>query len=168
MIFIFLSSPYVFGTTLNSVDKALRESFSHSITFIKKSLYLTNKQTSHLKEQHKIVIDSRLIPRYKISRDQQTIAYAYIDTHRVRTLDETILVVIDLKNKIKRIEIISFSEPLEYLPNERWLQQFYGIKKMSRLYVGKEIHPMIGSSLTADAVTSSVRRIHLIHQLVNK
>ena len=49
-------------------------------------------------------------------------------THRVRTLAETVMVVVTPEGKVDRIDILSFSEPQDYLPKERWMDQFEGKK----------------------------------------
>ena len=44
----------------------------------------------------------------------------YFDRHIVRTEPETLLVLVDPKGAIARIEILSFSEPEKYLPRASW------------------------------------------------
>jgi len=66
--------------------------------------------------------DDQLIVRYAGPDGR----YAYFDTHLVRTLPETILVLLAADGRIRRIDILSFEEPEDYMPTERWLQQFPG------------------------------------------
>ena len=50
------------------------------------------------------------------TKDGHAVGTAYFDTHVVRTMPETIMVVVDPAGAIARIEVLSFSEPEEYLP----------------------------------------------------
>ena len=106
--------------------------------------------------------DSQLVIRYAAANG----AYAYFDTHRVRTEPETLMVVIDSSGAISRIEILSFSEPTDYFPKRRWLDQFLGRKLDHDLSLKGAIRPISGASLTGAAIVNASRRILAIHHLL--
>ena len=93
------------------------------------------------------------------------IGYAYFDTHLVRTLAETILVLLSPEGRIVRIDILSFEEPEDYLPPKRWLQQFPGRSDPDTLAAGGRIRSLTGATLSARAVTQAVRRVLALHRL---
>jgi len=109
---------------------------------------------------------SALVIRHRLNCGGQ-IGWVYFDSHRVRTLAETLAIVIDLDGKIKEVRVLSFDEPEEYLPKAKWFDTF----KDRRLGPGLELHreiPMVtGATLSARAATDSVRRILKIHQLLS-
>jgi hypothetical protein len=106
--------------------------------------------------------DSQLVIRYAAANG----AYAYFDTHRVRTEPETLMVVIDSSGAISRIEILSFNEPTDYFPKRRWLDQFLGRKLDKDLSLKGAIRPISGASLTGAAIVNASRRILAIHQVL--
>jgi Na+-translocating ferredoxin:NAD+ oxidoreductase RnfG subunit len=92
--------------------------------------------------------------------------YAYFDTHRVRTLPETVMVVVTSDGKIDRIEILSFDEPPEYLPKERWMDQFDGRRLDDDLSLKRKIRPLSGASLSARAITNASRKVLALHKVI--
>jgi len=109
-----------------------------------------------------------LVTSYTASKDGRLIGTAYFDTHLVRTMAETVMVVVDPAGAIARIEVLSFSEPEEYLPRPRWYQQFAGKPLNDELSVKRGIRPVTGATLTARATTDAARRVLAIHQVLQK
>lgn len=94
------------------------------------------------------------------------VGYAYTDTHRVRTLPETVLVIIDPAGKLKRIEVLSFDEPMDYLPRAEWYKVFSGHALDSELALKRGIPSVTGASLTSRATTEAARRALALHGVI--
>jgi hypothetical protein len=92
--------------------------------------------------------------------------FAYLDTHRVRTLPETILVALDAQGRVKRIEILVFREPEDYIPHEVWYGQFDARGLDERLQLKRDIRGVTGATLTARVTTDAVRRVLALHQIL--
>ncbi|MFT7487027.1 MAG: hypothetical protein ACI9F9_002886, partial [Candidatus Paceibacteria bacterium] len=58
-----------------------------------------------------------------------------------------------------RIEVLSFAEPREYLPRDKWYDQFTGLKLDSELNLGRKIRSVTGATLTSSASTLCARRV---------
>ena len=82
---------------------------------------------------------------------------AYFDTHVVRTLPETILVALDPKGAISRIEVLSFSEPEEYLPRGTWYGQFPGRTLSDELSEKKGVRAVTGATITVRVTVDAAR-----------
>lgn len=93
---------------------------------------------------------------------------AYVDSHRVRTQQESLLIVLNGDKTVKKIEILSFKEPTEYIPKSKWYGQFQSQKLSDELQIKKNISPVTGASLTARATTQAVRRVLGIDQVISK
>src|SRR5207342_2287812 len=105
---------------------------------------------------------SALTAAYAATKDGKLVGTAYFDTHLVRTLSETVMVVISPAGAIARIEVLSFSEPEEYLPREHWYAQFPGKALDAALdgqLVKRGIRAVSGATLTARATTEAARRV---------
>ena len=101
-------------------------------------------------------------------RDGHEVGTAYFDTHLVRTMPETIMVVVDPSDAIARIEVLSFSEPEEYLPRPRFYEQFAGKPLTDELSTKRGIHPVTGATLTVRATTDAARRVLALHRILHE
>lgn len=124
-------------------------------------IYLTPEQASAAKKDGGVDFDDRMIVRYAGPG-----GFAYFDTHRVRTLAETIMVVVTPDGRVSRIEVLSFDEPPEYLPKERWIDQFEGRKLDDDLSLKRAIRPVSGASLSGRAITNASRKILALHRVI--
>ncbi len=107
-----------------------------------------------------------LVIRYRAFRDDRLLGTAYFDTHRVRTLQETVMIVVTPEGRIGRIEILAFGEPPEYLPRQGWLAQFEGRELDENLALKRGVHAVTGATLTAEAITRAARRVLAFHQVI--
>lgn len=105
-------------------------------------------------------------------RDQFVIRYtsggrsAYFDTHRVRTLQETVMIVIGANGGVEQVEILSFDEPADYFPKRRWLDQLRGRRLDPDLSLNRAIRPISGASLTGHAIVDAARKVLAIHHAI--
>jgi Na+-translocating ferredoxin:NAD+ oxidoreductase RnfG subunit len=112
--------------------------------------------------------DSPLVVVYRATRDGQPVGTAYFDVHRVRTLPQTLLVVLDATGRLERVEVLAFREPPEYRAPPRWLAQFAGRALDDELQLKRGLHGITGATLTARATTRSARRVLAIHRALNE
>ena len=77
----------------------------------------------------------------------------------MRTLPETILVAVDAKGAISRIEVLSFSELQEYQPRGTWYGQFPGRMLSDELSEKKGVRPVTGATITVRVTVEAARRI---------
>lgn len=108
-----------------------------------------------------------LVNFYVARKDGAETGTAYFDTHVVRTMPETIMVVVGPDGAIARVEVLSFLEPEEYLPRPRWYEQFRGKPLDDDLSTKRGIHPVTGATLTTRATTDAARRILALHRILH-
>lgn len=92
---------------------------------------------------------------------------AWVDVHRVRTLRETLFVVVGPDQKVVRVELLAFGEPEDYIPRASWYGQYVGRRLDDELRLKRGIRGVTGATLTARATTSAVRRVLAVHQVLN-
>ena len=135
----------------------------------RRTAYLTSAQQ---KTAQKLSGDedlpSALVTYWAATKDGRPAGTAYIDTHTVRTMPETILVVVDPSGAIARIEVLSFSEPEEYLPKAHWYEQFQGKPLDDELSMKRGIRGVTGATLTARATTDAARRVLALHRVLQE
>ena len=108
----------------------------------------------------------RVVTYYVGSSGGRATGVAYFDAHRVRTLPEVLMVVIGTDERVRRTEVLRFSEPPQYLAPPGWLEQLDGRGLGDGLSLKDGIVNMTGATLTASAVTEAVRRVLAIHRVL--
>ncbi len=147
-------------------DEALRLAFPTADRVEGRDFFVTPEQRSEIEHRAKTTLDSSLLTVYVGHRGAEILGYAILDTHLVRTLPETFLVVLTPRGEVRSTHVLAFYEPLEYLPSERWLQQFDGQTLRDRLQVGRGIAAITGSTLSSRAITGGIRRALAIYQVL--
>jgi Na+-translocating ferredoxin:NAD+ oxidoreductase subunit G len=165
--FALLLLPAALHAKIISRDEALKLSFPGA-DVRQSMIFLTKDEQDEASKLAGVTIESGLVARYDALKDQKPIGRAYLDTHIVRTKKESLLIVLNDDGKIRRIEVVAFQEPPEYLPTEKWYEQFEGKSLDPDLRLKKEIHPVTGASLTAQASTDASRRVLAIDQVLQK
>jgi hypothetical protein len=156
-----------FAKVFLTVGEALQLAFP-GCEVARHTAYLTPEQLRKARELAGAEIPSALVTSYGATRGGRPAGTAYFDTHRVRTLPETLMVVVDPQGKVARVEVISFREPEEYLPRGAWYEQFQGEALDRDLQLKRDIHPVTGATLTARATTNAVRRVLALHRVISE
>lgn len=76
------------------------------------------------------------------------------------------MIVVDPANALARLEVLSFSEPEEYLPRPTWYGQFPGKTLSDELTPKRAIRPVTGATLTVRATTEAARRVLALHEVL--
>jgi len=150
-----------------TVDEALKLAFP-GCEVTRRTAYLTPEQVKRARGLAAAEVPSALINYYVAARSGQPAGTAYFDTHRVRTLPETLMIVVDPQGRVGRIEVLSFREPEEYKPRGAWYQQFLGKTLDPDLQLKRDIRPVTGATLTARATTDAVRRVLALHRILGE
>lgn len=148
-------------------EEALRLAFPGA-TVERRTAYLDEAQ---LREARRgagpgVEVKQRVVTYYVASKDGRPQGAAYFDAHRVRTLGEVLMLVVDPEARVQRIEVLRFAEPPEYRASQRWLEQFTGEGLAPELSLRKGIVNMTGATLTANAVTQAARRVLALHSVI--
>jgi hypothetical protein len=155
------------GRVYLTVDEALELAFPKA-TIERETSYLTKLQMKQARKLAGVKIASPIVHPYIVLDDKgKPLAYAYFDTHKVRTLRETLMIVVDTRSRVQRLEILAFGEPTEYIPRGNWYGQFLGKKLGPNLNLKRHIRGVTGASLTARATTSAVRRTLALHRVLH-
>ena len=127
---------------------------------------LTDEQAARIETLSRSKLDSRLVRAWRASRGEAILGWALIDVRIVRTHAEAFMVVLSPEGSVRTVRMLAFHEPLDYLPPERWYQQFEHKTQAEPLRVGGDIHGITGATLSARATTDGVRRALAIHQVL--
>ena len=149
-------------------EEALRLAFPEADSVVRRTAYLDDGQLSQARALagREAAVESGVVVHYVAFQDGKPYGVAYFDAHRVRTLPEVLMVVVGPDARIRRVEVVRFSEPPEYLPPEGWLRQFHRRTLDSELSHKTGIANITGATLTARAATAAARRVLALHQII--
>lgn len=134
--------------------------------FQRKEHVLTEAQAGRVKALAGVEVPGRWLVVYEARKNGTLVGVGFFDTHRVRTLNETLLVALSPEGRVLRVEAVAFHEPAEYMAKEAWVKQFEGKTLDPQLTLKDSIHPLSGATLTAHAMTDAARRCLALHQVL--
>lgn len=149
-----------------SRKEALEIAFPDAERVERETIVLDEEQSQAVAALARAKLDSRLVTLYTGRRGGEILGYAFIEVHTVRTLPEALLVVLSPDGRVRSLRMVAFYEPGEYLPSERWLEQFDHQTLEPELRLGGRIHAIAGSTLSSRAVTSAVRRSLALYEVL--
>lgn len=155
------------GKVFLTADEALALAFP-KCDVKRETVYLTDAQKQRVGQLAGSELDGSIARPWTARRDGRVIGTAYLDTHKVRTLKETLFVVVDPEGRVVRTEVLAFAEPQEYLPRATWYEKFQGRALDEELRVKRAIRPVTGASLTVSATTDAVRRVLALHKVLGE
>jgi hypothetical protein len=154
------------ATVFHAKDEALALAFPGAERVEDRVFILTDAQKATIEKEARAPLESQLWRVHVGWKGSEMLGYAVLDTHVVRTLPETFMVVMAPGCAVKRVEILAFYEPPEYVPAERWMKQFEGRRLDDDLRLGGGIQGITGSTLSATAMTQGVRRVLALVKLL--
>lgn len=166
LIGVLLCATSLHARVFMTQQQALASAFPPGTKVVRQSIFLTQQQAASAQRDSGLKFDDQLVVRYVGMAGTSVAGYAYFDTHRVRTLPETVMVVVTPDGRVDRIEILSFDEPSDYFPKPRWIDQIRGRKLDGELSLNRAIRPLSGASLTAQAIVNASRKVLALHQAI--
>ena len=145
-------------------EEALKLAFP-GCTVENRVIYLTEKERARAKELAGFDVGTSVVQAHLATKEGKPAGIAWFDVHKVRTKKEVLMLVVDAEQKLRRLEVVIFTEPPEYQPRASWYAQFLGKKLDDELRIGGAIKGVTGATLTAQATTRSVRRVLALHRV---
>jgi len=153
------------GKVFLTVDEALKLAFPEC-EIERTTRYLGEEEEKRVETLSRAELESRVVRPYVARHDGKLVGTAYFDAHRVRTKNEVLMIVVAPDERIVRVEVLAFAEPLEYLPRGSFYAQFAGRRLDSELDLKGAIRGIAGASLSATAATSAARRTLALHRVL--
>ncbi|MEZ4333280.1 MAG: FMN-binding protein [Myxococcota bacterium] len=154
-----VSAPPARAKVFASQKQALAEAFPEATRIERRTFILSRDQAARLEALTGRPVDAKVVVIHVAHRDDRVIGFAEIAVHKVRTQPEAMLIVLTPEGVVRSVRIIAFHEPLDYLPTDRWYAQLGGTKHGDRLNLGRDVHGVVGATLSAQAAVDAVRRI---------
>lgn len=148
-----------------TLDEALRAAFPPPAKIERRTAFLSaaDLEASRNLAGPDVPMTQRVVTYYLARTRDRVLGVAYFDSHRVRTLNEVVMVVVMPPARVRNIEVLRFSEPPEYHATDPWLKQFEGKTLSPELSLKGSIRNLSGATLTSNAIVRAVRRILALH-----
>ena len=128
--------------------------------------FLSETQAQKVKSLAGVELPGMWWVAYEARKEGRLTGVAFFDTHRVRTLNENAMVAVNADGTLRRVEVVAFREPQEYLPKEAWIRQLDGKRLDEGLSLKRAIRPLSGATLTANVLVDASRRGLALHQVL--
>lgn len=157
-VFLILLIVFFFSFAGSKKPEDVLKTIYPNTTVEVKNYVLTPEQVEKIRQISKVKFDSKLVSIYVVKKQDKVVAYGYVDVHVVRTKPEVVLYTITPDGKLDVVQVLHFGEPLEYLPEEGWFNNFKG-KSLDKdnLRVKSDIPNVSGATLTSRAITDYAR-----------
>ena len=165
---LLLSPIHSYGKIFYAKDEALKLAFPEADSVETHTFILKDAEIQRAQQRARTRIVSKLFTFYIGKKNGQILGYAAIESHVVKTLPETIMVVLSPAGRIRSTVVLAFHEPPEYLPSEKWLNQFHRKGLSPELWLGREISGILGSTLSVQAITGGVRKVLALFEILIK
>jgi hypothetical protein len=104
---------------------------------------------------------------YVARREGNVVGTVYFDRHCVRTKHELLLIAVDPRGALQRVEVLAFAEPEQYRPGASWYAQFESHALDRDLHVRRGIDAVSGATLTVHATVGAARRVLAAHRVAH-
>jgi hypothetical protein len=167
LVLTLILTPVRIGAVVYSTrEQALARVFPPPATVERRTFFPTPEQRERATRLAGSKVEASLIVAYVGKRGEERLGTAYFDTHPVRTLNETILVVVSPDGTLGPVEVVAFGEPEDYLPRASWLRLFAKRRLGPDLSVGRGLAHVSGATLTTQAIAAAVRRVLALHAVL--
>jgi Na+-translocating ferredoxin:NAD+ oxidoreductase RnfG subunit len=159
-----------------SLQEAIAGAFPPPATIERQTAFLTAQDLDAVRATAggDAPVTQRVVTYYVARKDGKPVGVAYFDSHRVRTLNEVVMIVVEPRDggkgggdRIRSVEVLRFAEPPEYHASDPWLDQFKGRSLDRELSLKGSIANMTGATLTSNAIVRATRRVLAIHERIH-
>lgn len=162
----FLLSSVLYAKILTAPIDSMQFAFGTDIDIEKRNILLTSKQAHDVQKLAKTKLSTKIYQVYKASKEKKVLAYGILVSQKVRSKNCVVMYHITKNGHLRSIEIIAFNEPIEYLPNKRWLKLFHNRSVSKPLYLTKQIPTITGATLSAHSITNAARIAFAIYNVL--
>jgi Na+-translocating ferredoxin:NAD+ oxidoreductase RnfG subunit len=155
----FVPADVVSAKVFASQKEALAEAFPKASRIDRRTVLLRKAEAAKITAITHEKVRAKIVVLHTAYNDDELLGYAHIDVHNVRTKPEALMIVLTPAGSVRSVRMLAFHEPLDYLPTDRWYAQFVGKSNRDGLRVGRDIHGVVGATLSAHAAVDGVRRM---------
>ncbi|MCK9281733.1 MAG: FMN-binding protein [Melioribacteraceae bacterium] len=168
LMYTFLSALSPQENIKDQTEKSISAFFGNNHELIFEKITLSKSLINEIEKVIKQIFVNDYIYQWKIYKENNLIAYAYLDNVLGKTMPITFLTIIDLKNEVLHAEIIKYRESHGGEVSQRnWLNQFINKSVSNNFKLGDDISSISGATISARSITKGVKKTLLISKKMN-
>lgn len=167
-LILLIAASRMAAEVLKTQEEALQEAFAAADTVIRQTLFLSEREIEQMEESSKSKFNSAIITYYLGIKDADTLGYAFFEDQIVRTKKTIVMILISPHGKVRKVEVLAFMEPMDYLPVQKWFDLFLNQILSNDLWPGRSIHAVTGATLSVRTFTLCVRRALAVYHHLHK
>lgn len=156
LLFFWLMPAQLQARVYTTPEQAIEQAFGKN--YKKKRLHLFRSQKEAIEKKIGHEVKSRLYTVYiGVDAQQRPTGYGFFHTERVRTKEQTLFIVVAPDETIRDVILISFYEPDDYAPGNRWLKLLLGKSGKDPVTPGVDLPAISGATLTTRAAANTAK-----------
>ena len=165
---IIISISYLFaGKIKNSSEEYLLSQFAKGTRINIHTLQLNKKIKIDIQNKVKQTFYRDKLYYWNISRNDTTIAYAFLDNVLGKSMPITFIVIIDINGNIINTEVIKYREAYGgEVANKRWLAQFMTRNINSNYIVGEDIDGISGATISVNSLSKGIQKLAMLYPII--
>ena len=131
----------------------------------RRTAFLTDDEVRGIEERARAKVGSKLITYYIGIDSGRVYGYAFIETHIVRTMPQTLLIHVSPDAVIRSVELLAFHEPADYRAPQGWLTALQNRELDDELWLKRGVHNIAGATITAQTTIATLRRVLATYEI---
>ena len=156
------------GAKMYSTREAALQRVFGNARLERRTVFLTAAQMDSVRQRARAPLAHARVTFWQAVDAKGIAGRAYLDTDRVRTMDQTLLVVVGPDGRTRHVEVLAFHEPEDYLPAARWFETLVGRTLSARIRPGDAVDAISGATLSTQASCTAVRRCLALDSIVRR
>jgi hypothetical protein len=153
--------------TFETRDAALRRIFPAEVVVDRMTAFLSEVQMQQVEKRARAPLQVARVTYYNICLNDSLLARVYLDTHAVRSMQETLLIVLGGDGQLVRVDVLAFHEPEDYLPTPAWYELLVRLERPWAARAGDGVDAVSGATLTVNATCAALRRVCSIDDILH-
>ena len=168
MKYSYLLLSFLFASPIKEIsEEYLFSQFSTEIKISMNILKINEIKKKIVQDQTQQAFYKDELYYWKISQNDTTIAYAFLDNVKGKSMPITFMVILSKDGSIINANVIKYREPYGgEVGNNRWLEQFNEKNEKSNYDVGKTIDGITGATISVNSLSKGIKKIVLLYNQV--
>ena len=166
-LYLLLSSILIAGPIRENSEKYIYSKFSEDIKINMYTYEITNDLKRKVQNEAKQLFYREKLYYWNISTNDSTIAYAFLDNVKGKTMPITFLVILNNNGTIINTTVIKYREAYGgEVGHKNWLSQFNNYNSNSNYTIGNEIDGITGATISVNSLSKGIQKITILFPLV--
>ena len=168
MKYLYLSlSLLLAGPIRDNSEKHIFSQFTKDININMYTYEITNEIRKKVQKATKQSFYREKLYYWNISKKDTTIAYAFLDNVKGKSMPITFLVIMNKEGKIINTTVIKYREAYGgQVGQKNWLAQFNNYNNNSNYTIGDDIDGITGATISVNSLSKGIQKITVLFPLI--